>query len=140
MRSRASGQLSRITWNQARTRMTPASNCSRAIAMSTVQLTNVTYPDAAALTPSCPHLDDNGSLPVQSVPVQLMGRRDSNPVTLATVAAAPGVSRMTVSNAYNRPDQLSPALREKVLTAARELGYGGPGPGAREPKRRWAGA
>jgi DNA-binding LacI/PurR family transcriptional regulator len=57
-----------------------------------------------------------------------MGRRDSNPVTLATVAAATGVSRMTVSNAYNRPDQLSPALREKVLTAARELGYGGPDP------------
>ena len=32
-------------------------------------------------------------------------------LTLATVAEAVGVSRMTVSNAYNRPDQLSPELR-----------------------------
>ena len=64
-----------------------------------------------------------------------MGHRDSKTVTLATVAAATGVSRMTVSNAYNRPDQLSPALREKVLTAARELGYGGPDPVGRTLSR-----
>lgn len=51
--------------------------------------------------------------------------------TLATVADAVGVSRMTVSNAFNRPDQLSPELRERVLATARELGYGGPDPGAR---------
>ena len=51
--------------------------------------------------------------------------------TLATVAEHVGVSRMTVSNAFNRPDQLSPALRERVLLAARELGYGGPDPAAR---------
>jgi len=57
-----------------------------------------------------------------------MGRRDSNPVTLATVAEATGVSRMTVSNAYNRPDQLSAALREQILATARDLGYGGPDP------------
>jgi DNA-binding LacI/PurR family transcriptional regulator len=38
---------------------------------------------------------------------------------------------MTVSNAYNRPDQLSPALREQILAAARELGYAGPDPVAR---------
>jgi DNA-binding LacI/PurR family transcriptional regulator len=38
---------------------------------------------------------------------------------------------MTVSNAFNRPDQLSPALRERVLAAARELGYAGPDPVAR---------
>ncbi len=44
------------------------------------------------------------------------------PATLATVAAAVGVSRMTVSNAYNRPDQLSPELRERILAAAAELG------------------
>src|SRR5918995_2592574 len=55
--------------------------------------------------------------------------------TLATVAAALGVSRMTVSNAYNRPDQLSPALRERVLAAARELGYPGPNPVARTLSR-----
>jgi DNA-binding LacI/PurR family transcriptional regulator len=56
-------------------------------------------------------------------------------VTLATIAEALGVSRMTVSNAYNRPDQLSPALREKILETARELGYGGPDPVARTLKR-----
>jgi DNA-binding LacI/PurR family transcriptional regulator len=39
--------------------------------------------------------------------------------TLQTVADHLGVSRATVSNAYNRPDQLSPALRERVLAAAR---------------------
>src|ERR687890_609182 len=47
-------------------------------------------------------------------------------VTLADVATHLGVSRTTVSNAYNRPNQLSPKLREKVLAAAGELGYCGP--------------
>ena len=55
----------------------------------------------------------------------------SRPATLATVARAVGVSRMTVSNAYNRPDQLSPALRERILATAAELGYAGPHPVAR---------
>jgi DNA-binding LacI/PurR family transcriptional regulator len=57
------------------------------------------------------------------------------PVTLATVAEAVGVSRMTVSNAYNRPDQLSPELRDRVLDAARKLGYAGPNPVARTLSR-----
>ncbi|MEF2280318.1 LacI family DNA-binding transcriptional regulator [Deinococcus sp. YIM 134068] len=56
-------------------------------------------------------------------------------VTLRDVAARLGVSPATVSNAYNRPDQLSPELRERVLTAARELGYGGPDPLARSLRR-----
>ncbi len=55
--------------------------------------------------------------------------------TLATVADALGVSRMTVSNAFNRPDQLSPELRERVLAKAHELGYGGPNPLARTLSR-----
>jgi DNA-binding LacI/PurR family transcriptional regulator len=59
----------------------------------------------------------------------------SSTVTLADVAASLGVSRTTVSNAYNRPDQLSPALREKVLAAAGELGYFGPDPMARGLRR-----
>jgi DNA-binding LacI/PurR family transcriptional regulator len=54
-----------------------------------------------------------------------------NPVTLQTIADALGVSRTTVSNAYNRPDQLAPALRERILATARELGYSGPDPAAR---------
>src|SRR5262245_49506272 len=55
--------------------------------------------------------------------------------TLATIAAELGVSRMTVSNAFNRPDQLSQELRERVLAKARELGYAGPDPGARALSR-----
>lgn len=51
--------------------------------------------------------------------------------TLDDVAEAVGVSRATVSNAYNRPDQLSGELRERVLRAATELGYPGPDPTAR---------
>ena len=61
-------------------------------------------------------------------------------VTLATVARALGVSKMTVSNAYNRPDQLSPALRERVLAAARRLGYPGPNPVASTLRRGRSGA
>jgi DNA-binding LacI/PurR family transcriptional regulator len=53
------------------------------------------------------------------------------PVTLQTIADAVGVSRTTVSNAYNRPDQLAPALRDRILTTARTLGYPGPDPAAR---------
>jgi DNA-binding LacI/PurR family transcriptional regulator len=56
-------------------------------------------------------------------------------VTLDTVAAAAGVSRMTVSNAYNRPDQLSAATRERVLEAATRLGYAGPDPAAQSLRR-----
>lgn len=52
-------------------------------------------------------------------------------VTLQSIADRVGVSRMTVSNAFSRPDQLSAELREKVLAAAAELGYVGPDPAAR---------
>jgi DNA-binding LacI/PurR family transcriptional regulator len=52
-------------------------------------------------------------------------------VTLKTVAERVGVSPMTVSNAFSRPDQLSAALREKILATAAELGYCGPDPAAR---------
>jgi DNA-binding LacI/PurR family transcriptional regulator len=52
-------------------------------------------------------------------------------VTLKTVADRVGVSAMTVSNAFSRPDQLSPALRERILATAAELGYVGPDPAAR---------
>ena len=52
-------------------------------------------------------------------------------MTLQTIADALGVSRTTVSNAYNRPDQLAPELRRKVLEVAHDLGYAGPDPAAR---------
>jgi DNA-binding LacI/PurR family transcriptional regulator len=52
-------------------------------------------------------------------------------VTLQSIADRVGVSRMTVSNAFSRPDQLSAELRTKILAAADELGYVGPDPAAR---------
>lgn len=60
--------------------------------------------------------------------------------TLDTVAEAAGVSRMTVSNAYNRPDQLSAATRERILAVAAELGYPGPDPAGRSLRRGHADA
>jgi DNA-binding LacI/PurR family transcriptional regulator len=61
-------------------------------------------------------------------------------VTLQTIANRVGVSRMTVSNAFSRPDQLSPALRDRILAAADELGYVGPDPTARALARGSTGA
>ena len=52
-------------------------------------------------------------------------------VTLQSVADRVGVSRMTVSNAFSRPDQLSAELRARILETAAELGYVGPDPAAR---------
>jgi DNA-binding LacI/PurR family transcriptional regulator len=52
-------------------------------------------------------------------------------VTLQTIADHVGVSRMTVSNAFSRPDQLSARLRDRILAVANELGYAGPDPTAR---------
>src|SRR6202789_3769799 len=60
--------------------------------------------------------------------------------TLASLAAELKVSRTTISNAFNRPDQLSPDLRERVLAAAKRLGYAGPDPVARSLRTRKAGA
>src|SRR5262245_37157923 len=61
-------------------------------------------------------------------------------VTLQTVAAAAGVSRSTVSNAYNRPDQLSAQVRRHVLETAQRLGYAGPDATARSLRSGRAGA
>ena len=52
-------------------------------------------------------------------------------VTLQDIADAVGVSRMTVSNAFNRPHKLSESLRVTILQTANQLGYGGPDPSAR---------
>ena len=60
--------------------------------------------------------------------------------TLAALAAELGVSRTTVSNAYNQPDQLSAELREKILKAAAERGYPGPDPMARSLRTRRVGS
>jgi DNA-binding LacI/PurR family transcriptional regulator len=66
--------------------------------------------------------------------------RPRHSATLASIAAELGISRTTVSNAYNRPDQLSPDLRQRVFDAARRIGYAGPDPVARSLRTRRAGA
>ncbi|MGH3676068.1 MAG: LacI family DNA-binding transcriptional regulator [Mycobacterium sp.] len=60
--------------------------------------------------------------------------------TLASLAAELKVSRTTISNAYNRPDQLSADLRERILATAKRMGYPGPDPVARSLRTRKAGA
>ncbi|MEY8565884.1 LacI family DNA-binding transcriptional regulator [Corynebacteriaceae bacterium 7-707] len=60
--------------------------------------------------------------------------------TLASIAAELGVSRTTVSNAYNRPEQLSVELRERIMRTAERMGYSGPDPTARSLRTRRAGA
>lgn len=69
-----------------------------------------------------------------------MPEQPDTPVTLATIAAQLGVSRSTVSNAYNHPDQLSPTLRNRIFEAAEQLGYTGPDPVARRLRKGRAGA
>lgn len=47
----------------------------------------------------------------------------NRPLTLRDVSEACGVSEMTVSRVLRNRDDVSPATRDKVLTAARTLGY-----------------
>ncbi|WP_235520800.1 LacI family DNA-binding transcriptional regulator [Cellulomonas sp. Leaf395] len=61
-------------------------------------------------------------------------------MTLQTIADRVGVSRMTVSNAFSRPDQLSAEMRRTILAAAADLGYVGPDPSARALARGTTGA
>ncbi len=59
---------------------------------------------------------------------------------LKSVARAAGVSVSSVSNAYNRPEQLSVGVRERILAVADEQGYAGPDAAARSLRSRRAGA
>src|SRR3954466_14313990 len=59
----------------------------------------------------------------------------SRRVTMTDVARAAGVSPMTVSYTYNRPERVSAESRDKVLRTAAELGYPGPDPSARSLRR-----
>ncbi len=56
-------------------------------------------------------------------------------ITLDDVAATAGVSRMTVSNVYGRPEKVAPGTRTRVLRAAAGLGYGGPSAAGRSLRR-----
>jgi DNA-binding LacI/PurR family transcriptional regulator len=55
--------------------------------------------------------------------------------TLAEVAERAGVSVMTASYTYSRPERVSERSRSRVLAAAGELGYAGPDPSARSLRR-----
>ena len=57
--------------------------------------------------------------------------RARNALTLKDMAERLGVSTATMSNAFNRPDQLSRELREHILTECRDAGYSGPNAAAR---------
>ena len=59
----------------------------------------------------------------------------SKRVTLAQVAERAGVSVMTASYTYSRPDRVSSQARARVLAAATQLGYAGPDPRARSLRR-----
>ena len=52
--------------------------------------------------------------------------KSSNKLTLKDVAGILGVSDATVSNAFNRPGQLSRELRKNIIERCKEIGYLGP--------------
>lgn len=54
-----------------------------------------------------------------------------NKLAIKEVARRIGVSTATISNAFNRPDQLSEKRREKILSECEEMGYFGPNKAAR---------
>jgi DNA-binding LacI/PurR family transcriptional regulator len=58
---------------------------------------------------------------------------------MAQVADAAGLSVMTVSYAYSKPERVSAEAAARVRAAAAELGYPGPHPGARSLRRGRAG-
>ncbi len=55
--------------------------------------------------------------------------------TLNSIAHDLGISRATVSNAFNRPNVVAPALLERILAHAQGQGYFGPDPMARAMRR-----
>ncbi len=63
-----------------------------------------------------------------------------NRATLQSIADELGVSRTTVSNAYNKPEHLSSELRAQILRTADQLGYPGPDPLGRKLRTGRSGA
>lgn len=55
--------------------------------------------------------------------------------TLKSVANALGVSTATVSNAFNRPGQMSASTREHILAACAQMGYSGPNKAAQSLRK-----
>jgi DNA-binding LacI/PurR family transcriptional regulator len=69
-----------------------------------------------------------------------MSRWEGKRVTLREVAARAGVSVGSASQAFGRPELVSDEVRERVLAAAKALGYSGPDPAARRLRLGQAGA
>jgi DNA-binding LacI/PurR family transcriptional regulator len=69
-----------------------------------------------------------------------MARNDGRRVRLRDVAERAGVSVGSASHAFGRPELVSARVRERVLEAAKELGYAGPDPAARRLRTGRAGA
>lgn len=59
----------------------------------------------------------------------------NKPHTLRSIADTLNVSTATISNAFNRPDQLSKAKREEILAECQKLGYFGPNKAAQSLRR-----
>ena len=55
--------------------------------------------------------------------------------TLKSIAKELGVSNATVSNAFNRPDQLSKKRRDDILVSCQRLGYSGPNKAAQSLRK-----
>ncbi len=59
----------------------------------------------------------------------------NKPWTLKSIAKELGVSNATVSNAFNRPDQLSEKRRNEILASCKKLGYSGPNKAAQSLRK-----
>lgn len=67
----------------------------------------------------------------ENLNVSTQGGNPPEQPTIRDVARAAGVSVATVSNAFNKPERLASATRERVLQTAATLRYSGPNPAAR---------
>ena len=69
--------------------------------------------------------ESSGSSPAapDPAPKRPRSRRGRGGITLADVAALAGVAKITASRAINAPDQVSPALLERVRAAVARTGY-----------------
>ena len=74
---------------------------------------------------------------IHSMPMPSEGNRR---VRLQDVAERAGVSVGSASQAFSRPERVSAEMRERVLEAAKALGYGGPDPAARRLRLGRSGA
>src|SRR5246127_1645324 len=91
------------------------------------------------LTLTLKELEESGS-PVPQNPSVHPRLPIRDQVTLKSLAQQLGVSAMTVSNAFNRPKELSANLRQLILSTAANAGYQGPRPSGRILRPGLAGA